>query len=288
MPKSTTTHVSLTRSYAATELTSRSAPTSCGLSIRIGIPVRIVGPTTSIRGRGSGSPSRVHCSDSCGTVEDTIERPCPRTTCRAAPSRFASAAPSSSPVDSRTVANRQCSATRARRRRDTPKCVWVLPTSTTSSIARNYGLATARAAGRLPGPPARARAPPARRPASRPPGSVSPGSSSSSGTSTNRREVTSACGRVRRSEHVLELVQQQQVDVDHPRPVADAAGGAADVALDLLAGIEQLLGVERGLDPQAGVEEVGLVEHQADRLGLVHRGGGEHRDPVPGSAATAA
>ena len=78
----------------------------------------------------------------------------------------------------------------------------------------------------------------------------------------------------------MQIAEQQHVDVDHPRPVAHAAGRAADLSLDLLARVEQLLGPERGLDPQAGVEEVGLVEDQADRLGLVHRRRGEHVDPV--------
>src|ERR1035437_8957901 len=32
----------------------------------------------------------------------------------------------------------------------------------------------------------------------------------------------------------------------------------------------------RGLDSHAGVEEVPLVAHQADRLGLIHRRGGHH------------
>ena len=48
VPKSTITHGPPTRSYAATELTSRSAPTSRGLSIRIGIPVRSPGPITGM------------------------------------------------------------------------------------------------------------------------------------------------------------------------------------------------------------------------------------------------
>ncbi len=49
-------------------------------------------------------------------------------------SRFESAAPSSSWVDSRTVANRQCSVGCEPPSSNTPKCVCVLPTSTTSSI----------------------------------------------------------------------------------------------------------------------------------------------------------
>ena len=68
-----------------------------------------------------------------------------------------------------------------------------------------------------------------------PSGSVSSGSSSSSGSSTKRRLVTS---RVREREAVravLELAEQQHVHVDRPRPVAQAARLAAEVALDPLA-----------------------------------------------------
>ena len=61
-----------------------------------------------------------------------------------------------------------------------------------------------------------------------PPGSVSSGSSSSSGTSTNRRraDLARAAG-VRPLGCVAARAEQQQVDVDHPRTVAHAAGLAA-------------------------------------------------------------
>src|SRR5213083_948604 len=49
-------------------------------------------------------------------------------------SRFDSAAPSSSAVDSRTLAKRQCSTSSVPR--NVPRCVWVLPTSTTRSMVR--------------------------------------------------------------------------------------------------------------------------------------------------------
>src|SRR5919202_1091992 len=59
---------------------------------------------------------------------------------------------------------------------------------------------------------------------------------------------------------VLEVAEQQDVDVDRPGAVADAAlEVAAQLALDRLAGVEQLLGAELGLDAQAGVEEARLV-----------------------------
>ena len=45
MPKSTATQAPSTFAWAATALTSRSAPSSCGLSTRIGIPVFRLGPT---------------------------------------------------------------------------------------------------------------------------------------------------------------------------------------------------------------------------------------------------
>ena len=182
------------------------------------------------------------------------------------PSRFESAAPSSSRVESRTVAKRQCSDTVSAPSGKTPKCVCVFPTSTTSSIG-----AITPARGRCGVPPVRRRRPASASVRARPSGNVSSGRSSSSGTSTNRRELTSACGRRQALGGVLEVAQQQQVDVDHPRSVAQPAGRPADLALDRLAGVEQRLGIELGLDLHAGVEEVRLVEHQADRLGLVDR-----------------
>src|SRR5919112_3362239 len=74
----------------------------------------------------------VHSAPSCGTVDDTIDAlrspsPTPRSS-----SRLRSAAPSSSAVDVRTVAKRQCSISSSPRY--VPKCVCVLPTSTTSSM----------------------------------------------------------------------------------------------------------------------------------------------------------
>ena len=47
VPKSTTTAPSGQRAWAATALTMRSAPTSRGLSYRMGIPVFTPGPTTT-------------------------------------------------------------------------------------------------------------------------------------------------------------------------------------------------------------------------------------------------
>src|SRR4051794_10906273 len=96
------------------------------------MPVLIPGPTTSISWLRYRPAIVAHSGPSWGTVDDTIDavrssRVTPRSS-----SRLRSAAPSSSAVDSRTVANRQCSTSSSPRH--VPKCVWVLPTSTTRSM----------------------------------------------------------------------------------------------------------------------------------------------------------
>src|SRR3954468_19094407 len=98
------------------------------------MPVLIPGPTTSISWLRWPPAIVAPSGPSCGTVEETIDalRSCsvtPRSS-----SRLRSAAPSSSAVDSRTVAKRQCSMSSPSRQ--VPKCVFILPTSTTSSMAR--------------------------------------------------------------------------------------------------------------------------------------------------------
>ena len=89
------------------------------------------------------------------------------------------------------------------------------------------------------------RAAPARRPRARGPGTSSVGPSSSSGTSTKRREVTSRCGSVSRSDAYSVVAEQQHVDVDRPRPVLDVAVlaglDAPERALDRLARVQQRL-----------------------------------------------
>ena len=62
--------------------------------------------------------------------------------------------------------------------------------------------------------------------------------------------------------------------------MAHAARLAAQLALDLLARVEQLLRLELRPYTQAGVEEVGLVGDLALGRGLVHRGGARHLDAV--------
>src|SRR6476469_10452779 len=74
-----------------------------------------------------------HSGASCGTVDETIDalrsvKDIPRSS-----SSAASRAPSSSAVDSRTVAKRQCCSSSVPLK--VPKWVWVLPTSTTRSIS---------------------------------------------------------------------------------------------------------------------------------------------------------
>ena len=78
----------------------------------------------------------------------------------------------------------------------------------------------------------------------------------------------------------LEVAEQQQVDVERARAVAGGVEGAAALGLDPLAEVEQLLGLELGADADRGVEEVGLVEDLADRLGLVGRGDRLDLDPA--------
>jgi hypothetical protein len=74
----------------------------------------------------------------------------------------------------------------------------------------------------------------------------------------------------------LDVSQQQQVDVERARAVAGRRERPAVLGLDPLADIEQGVGLERGANADGGVEEVGLVEDLADRLGLV--GGGDGLD----------
>src|SRR4029078_10205489 len=67
------------------------------------------------------------------TVDETIEASRSASVTPRSSSRLRSAAPSSSAVDSRTVAKRPCSTSSPSCQ--VPKWVWVFPTSTTSSMA---------------------------------------------------------------------------------------------------------------------------------------------------------
>ena len=82
---------------------------------------------------------------------------------------------------------------------------------------------------------------------------------------------------------VLARAEEQQVDVDLPRPVARRVPEpAAELALDGLGRVEQRLGLERGGDPHARVQERGLVEDRADRRRLVDRRGRLDGHPARG------
>src|SRR4051794_3004192 len=96
------------------------------------MPVLIPGPTTSISWLRYRPAIVAHSGPSCGTVDDTIEAVRSSSVTPRSSSSERSAAPSSSAVDSRTVAKRQCSTSSPSRH--VPKCVWVLPTSTTRSM----------------------------------------------------------------------------------------------------------------------------------------------------------
>jgi hypothetical protein len=67
----------------------------------------------------------------------------------------------------------------------------------------------------------------------------------------------------------LDVAEQQQVEVDRARAVPRRLEVPPQLALDLLADVEQRLGLEFRADPGGGVQEVGLVEDFADGLGLV-------------------
>ena len=71
VPKSTAMHGPPLRASAATALTMRSGPTSRGLSIRIGMPLRTPGPISSVSTPSALSPTPVHSTASTGTVEET-------------------------------------------------------------------------------------------------------------------------------------------------------------------------------------------------------------------------
>src|SRR5579875_2373608 len=199
-------------------------------------------------------------------------------------SRPESSEASSSAVDSRTVAKRHCSAIVSEPGTQTPKWVWVLPTSTTSSLpcalcsAIGAGLYGERRSGDADLLTASQRGERASEP-------LAAGQRQIRVELEQRHEHEPAAGDllVREPEplrFVLAVVQQQDVDVDHARAVAGAAGGPADLSLDRLAGVEQFQRSVSGLDLEAGVEELRLIEDQADRLGVVGGGGAQDTHPM--------
>jgi hypothetical protein len=78
----------------------------------------------------------------------------------------------------------------------------------------------------------------------------------------------------------LQVAEEQDVDVDRPRAVAQAALHATELVLDGLARIQELERLEGRPDADAGVEEVVLVQDLADRVRVVRRGGRRDAHPV--------
>jgi len=80
---------------------------------------------------------------------------------------------------------------------------------------------------------------------------------------------------------VDDVSEEQDIDVDRPRAMTWAARDATEGPLDVLAGVEQPLGAELGLDRHAGVEEVRLVQQLALRRGLMDRRRRDDGDAAP-------
>jgi len=103
---------------------------------------------------------------------------------------------------------------------------------------------------------------------------------------TLSKAVGSLGGYVAGSVALREILTQRArpflFSTSHPRTVARAAGRPPDLALDGFAGVQQPLRIQRRLHFQAGVEELGLVEHEAHRLGLIGRRGAQHGHTVTG------
>ena len=85
--------------------------------------------------------------ESCGTVEETIEPSMSPNDSPRSAEQVGQPAPSSSPVDSRTVANRQCSATGRRRREDAEVGLGVADVDDQQHGAEPYEPAALRRAG---------------------------------------------------------------------------------------------------------------------------------------------
>ena len=87
-------------------------------------------------------------------------------------------------------------------------------------------------------------------------------------------------GQLRRIHDIVS--EQQDVDVDRARAVADAVRISPELPLEGLDDIEQLQRLEAGAHPQAGIEERRLVCDLADGLGVIERGAREHLDARAG------
>src|SRR5262245_13012484 len=137
VPKSTATHAPSARAWAATAFTSRSAPSSWGLSTRIGIPVLRLGPTIRHGLPMWRSHNASYSGPSCGTTVETIE---PSSESKLRPSslsRLEMVEASSSAVTLGSVQSRQSRASSSPSK--APRCVCVLPTSTASSMRAIIG-----------------------------------------------------------------------------------------------------------------------------------------------------
>src|SRR5438105_4049902 len=131
VPKSTTMQPALSSSYAATALTMRSAPTSRGFSIRIGIPVLIPGPTTSAAPPQCRLKKRCSPNTAGGTTDEMIPASIDFLGNSSRSSSVLSSTAYSSEVRPAIVWIRQCATSSPPA--NTPITVLVLPTSTASS-----------------------------------------------------------------------------------------------------------------------------------------------------------
>src|SRR5450432_880135 len=138
VPKSTTMTPALMRSYAATALTMRSAPTSRGFSYSTGIPVLSPGPTTNGSRANAWRIASAITSVSGGTTLAMIAASMASLGTLRSASNCWSITPYSSSVRVVTVETRNvCSSVRPRY---SPNTTFVLPMSTARSMAELLAL----------------------------------------------------------------------------------------------------------------------------------------------------
>ncbi len=109
-----------------------------------------------------------------------------------------------------------------------------------------------------------------------PSGVTSSKSSSSAGISTKRRFSTCSCGKRHSLVRECQPSEQQDVDVDRSRPMPHTAIRTPQLSLQALDVVEKLERLELCLHEHARIQEARLVEHLADRVGVVHRRGCRH------------
>src|SRR4051812_4455072 len=245
------------------------------------MPVLTPGPMTWSESARYRDPSSAHSCESCGTTDDTTAPLTSSSESLRSASSPTSTVASSSAVASRTVAKRQCSTSSSSR--NIPRWVCVLPTSTASSISARSKHADPLDALTLE--------------------AVERGAIRKRRVELEQRlehEAAVEDVAMRKGEPVgahLDVTEEEQVDVDDARAVADLAEVPPELGLHLLREPQQILRAERGLDRDDGIEEVGLVEHLALRFRLVHgrtsddgqpiRRGTQIRQPVPHVGAQA-